>query len=374
MDRLRLLLALGALVASPAAAQDTTRASADDGWPDISKFLDKPYGFAPILIPVTEPAVGYGIGGALIFIDKRRDGAVDMRHPTITGIGGFWTEDGSWGVAGGHVGYAFDTRVKWRVGGIYTNVFLGFYGLSDESPFNDSPVNYELKATGGLVGGLYQFGNSGFWIGADYLLSSIDVAITLPAPVPPEIGQLDSTTTLAALRPSFAFDSRDNVFSPLRGFYAEASASLFGKAVGSQTSFSKVGLVTLSYFPLRQNLYFGLKAEGSISTDDTPFYLKPYVGLRGVAAQRVQGKQVADAEAELRWQFWNRFSAVGFAGVGGAWSGTAGGDKHSSVVSGGGGFRYEIARKYGLHMGADVGFGPDDPVLYVQFGSAWARP
>jgi hypothetical protein len=164
------------------------------------------------------------------------------------------------------------------------------------------------------------------------------------------------------------------VFSPLRGFYAEASASLFGKAVGSQESFNKAALVTLSYLPLGQNLFFGLKAEGSVSSEDTPFYLKPYVGLRGVAAQRVQGKQIADAEAELRWQFWKRFSAVGFAGAGGAWSGAAGGDKNSSVVSGGGGFRYEIARKYGLHMGLDVGFGPDDPVLYVQFGSAWARP
>ena len=49
--------------------------------------------------------------------------------------------------------------------------------------------------------------------------------------------------------------------------------------------------------------------------------------------------------------------------------------KHSfSIVTGGTGFRYELARKYGLHMGLDVAFGPDDPVVYVQFGSAWMRP
>jgi glucose/arabinose dehydrogenase len=43
-------------------------------------------------------------------------------------------------------------------------------------------------------------------------------------------------------------------------------------------------------------------------------------------------------------------------------------------VTGGGGFRYELARKYKLHMGLDVAFGPDGPALYVQFGSAWMRP
>jgi hypothetical protein len=44
------------------------------------------------------------------------------------------------------------------------------------------------------------------------------------------------------------------------------------------------------------------------------------------------------------------------------------------IVTGGTGFRYEVARRYGLHMGVDVAFGPDDPAIYVQFGSAWLRP
>jgi glucose/arabinose dehydrogenase len=49
-------------------------------------------------------------------------------------------------------------------------------------------------------------------------------------------------------------------------------------------------------------------------------------------------------------------------------------EKTLNVVTGGGGFRYELARKYKLHMGVDVAFGPDGPALYVQFGSAWMRP
>ena len=36
--------------------------------------------------------------------------------------------------------------------------------------------------------------------------------------------------------------------------------------------------------------------------------------------------------------------------------------------------RYELARKYKMHMGIDVAFGPDGAAFYVQVGSAWFRP
>ena len=45
-----------------------------------------------------------------------------------------------------------------------------------------------------------------------------------------------------------------------------------------------------------------------------------------------------------------------------------------SVTAGGVGFRYLVAGKHGLHMGLDVAWGPDDPVIYVIVGNAWLRP
>lgn len=38
------------------------------------------------------------------------------------------------------------------------------------------------------------------------------------------------------------------------------------------------------------------------------------------------------------------------------------------------GFRYLVARRYGLHMGLDVAGGPNSTVFYVVFGSAWLHP
>ena len=89
---------------------------------------------------------------------------------------------------------------------------------------------------------------------------------------------------------------------------------------------------------------------------------------------RYQGESAAQIEAELMWQFWQRFSLVGFAGAGAAWNDSERFKNTTSVATGGGGIRYEVARKHGLHMGVDVAFGPAGPAIYVQFGSAWMRP
>ena len=44
--------------------------SPDDGWFDVSGFLDQKYGFIPLVMPITEPAVGFGVAGGVAFIDK----------------------------------------------------------------------------------------------------------------------------------------------------------------------------------------------------------------------------------------------------------------------------------------------------------------
>jgi hypothetical protein len=110
------------------------------------------------------------------------------------------------------------------------------------------------------------------------------------------------------------------------------------------------------------------------SSDGTPFYLRPFVSLRGVQALRYQGEQAAEAEVELRWQLHARFSLVGFGGAGVARSDIGERARERTVTAGGAGFRYLIAREHGLHMGLDVAAGPDEPIIYVVFGSAWLRP
>lgn len=69
-----------------------------DGALDMSQVLATQGGFLPLVIPVTEPAIGYGIGAAAVIFHEKpqtvagEDGApARLLIPTSTAVGGFGT-------------------------------------------------------------------------------------------------------------------------------------------------------------------------------------------------------------------------------------------------------------------------------------------
>ena len=348
--------------------------SAEDGWIDLSAFMDQSYGFAPLVMPITEPAVGYGAAGGLAFIDKPQGEAQPgFGRPNVTAVGGMATQNGSWGVLAGDVRYWWDDQLQTVVGLTDASVNLDFHGLGEEAGLKEHPLAYTLKPLGGLVQAKYRLGQSRFWAGLSYALASTKVEFEAPSTTP-GLPEFQHDSRVGGLTPSLTYDSRDNLFTPTRGTYVETTTGLFSPALGGDNQFQRLNLTAIEYVPLARKLTLGLRSDGNLSFGDVPFYLRPSVGLRGAPAMRYQGEQVAQGEAELRWQCWKRFSLIGFAGGGVAWNNFARFDQTLTVVTGGTGFRYELARKYGLHMGVDVAFGRDGSAVYVQFGSAWMRP
>jgi Omp85 superfamily domain len=349
--------------------------SPDDGWLDLSAFLDTAYGFVPLVIPITEPAVGYGAVGALVFIDKPKveSTVAGFGRPNLSVIAGLGTENGTKGVFAGDLRHWQGDRVKSLVGGVDASVNLDYYGLGRDDTLRNDPRTYNMEVQGGVAQGKYRLGDSPNWIGLGYVLATTIISFDA-LPGLPGIPDFKQDARIAGLLPSFTYDSRDNVFTPTGGTYLDASAGLFSTALGGSEDFQRVALTGIHYAPLDPKLTFGVRGTAQASYGDVPFYLRPFISLRGVAAMRYQGDQTAEVEAELRWQFWRRFSLVAFGGTGTAWSEFERKETKVSVVSGGVGLRYELAEKYGLHVGLDLAFGPNSPVIYVQFGNAWMRP
>jgi len=346
-----------------------------DGWLDVSGFLDTAYGFVPVVAPITEPAVGYGAVGALVFIDRPPAQAARVaERPNIAVVGAAGTQNGTQGVFALHLGTWLGGRLRTLVGLADADVNLDFFGLGGDRLPSGLELGYTVAARGGVAGGNVRIGDTPLWIGVRYARAKTRVDLGGSDPGFAGISAPDLDLQLAAVTPSLTLDARDNFFTPTAGWYVYLSVPLFREALGSDRDFERATLTAIHYRPLSPSVFFSVRGTARASTDGTPFFLRPYVVLRGVQAMRYQGEQAGELEVELRWQAHPRFSLVGFGGAGLARSSVARQDREQTATAAGAGFRYLLARKYGIHMGVDLARGPDGWAAYVVFGSAWLRP
>ena len=316
--------------------------SAEDGWLDASEFLDESYGFLPVVIPITEPAVGYGAAGGLAFLSKPLgESKAGFNRPNITAVGGMGTENGSWGALAGDVRHWLDDRLQTVAGLVYASVNLDFHGIAAGGNLADHPLSYNLEPKGGTVQGKYRLGNSRVWAGLSYAFAATRVTFDAPAGTP-GLPDFQRDSDVGGFTPSVTFDSRDNIFTPTGGTYVEGSAGLFSQALGGDDEFQRARIIAMQFIPLHPKLSLGFRAESAASFGDAPFYLRPFISLRGAPVLRYQGEETAQIEAELRWQFWKRFSVVGFAGGGAAWNDLERFHSTQTVVTGGTGFRTSL--------------------------------
>jgi len=342
-----------------------------DGWFDVSRFLEEPHGFLPLAVPITEPALGYGLGGGLVFLHPREEaGEEGWARPNLTVVGGMWTEDGSEGLFAANSSIWSSGSFHSLIGGGSIHLELDLHGIGDNPALAASPLEYSLDIDGGVAEGRWRLGKSSYWVASRFVYAQVKA--DFEGAFDPFPG--DDEVTIAGPALSFRYDSLNNLFTPTRGALSETTVSMFDTAFGGSQDFQLVKQVLVGYTPLNEKLYLGARLMADFSFGDAPFYARPYVQLRGVPALRYQGEHAFSTELELRWQFHERFSLVGFGGGGMAWTEFEDFEQDQDAYSGGVGVRYKLASKFGLHAGIDVAQGPEDTAIYVQVGSAWLRP
>jgi hypothetical protein len=346
---------------------------------DLSDFIIHAYGFVPIPFAITEPALG-GLGGglAVIFI-KRHEEVIDSGRskvkirraaPDITGVGGMYTANDSWGFLAFRSATLVKARVKYKALGGYANVNLDFYRDNDQG--EEKKYGMNLKTYPAFLSLQRKFRHSSWSAGLEYLflrtqaqLQSGDLASFL------EEDKFNSDVS----RPGVVLevDNRDNVFTPDKGVKLHASLGWSDSVVGSDYDYLDLKTFLHCYVPLADNFVAGGRIDIKQVFDDPPFYLAPFIALRGVPTARYQGNISAVAEAEMRWDFLLRWSAVFFGGGGKAIEEWKGFSDDQWIASGGTGFRYLVARKFKLRMGVDVARGPEQWAYYIILGSAWFK-
>lgn len=345
-----------------------------DGKLDASQFLDQVYGFVPLINPVTEPAIGYGASGAMIFVKRKRDenGNALRTPPDIYALGGLYTESNTWGIGGAYLGHWNDDKIR-------TNILAG-YGSVNIDYYRNLPIIGDVKFGMNITAPFFQADISRrlvkapIFAGLRYSYFGTDVAFDIgnDNEIPGVIEDYLSTS-IASLAPILTFDTRDNIFTPNSGLKLDFSWVFNNEAFGGDVNFQRVNFYGIGFTQLSDKLIGGLRLDFQGSSEDTPFYAFPFVNLRGIPAMRYQGNRVYVIETEERYNFTSRWAAVAFGGIGKGVLPDSSWEDSTTAWSAGGGFRYLLARVFNMYGGVDVARGNENWAVYFVIGSNWNR-
>lgn len=349
---------------------------------DLSDFIINKKGFIPLPVIITEPALG-GFGGALapIFIQPNKprnlNGKIIPMPPDVTAAFGGGTLNGSWFAGGGRVGSISKWGIRYTIGAAYGDVNMDYYFNLDklnkevESEFNIKTIPIFLSIE-------KQLKNPRFSVGLHYLFMHNKLEVNNPAagPLQHKIDSLVSgyiSGNISKLGLKASFDSRDNTFTPNKGLKAYITADWSNSAFGSDYNYGQFEGAAYYYFPLSHNLITGTRFDMQQTVGDIPFYIKPFIDMRGVPTASYQGKTTILVELEERWDFNKRWSLLAFGGAGKGFDSFSDFGSAKWAWSYGTGFRYLMARLLKLRMGLDFAMGPDGFTYYIVFGSSWIR-
>ena len=372
--RLGLAILLTLFAAVPATSAVTGPLSGfidpSDGQFDASDFLINKRGFLLNPIVITEPAIGYGGGATLLFFhegaedaEKRKEGEPLGLPPSISFAVGGGTETSSWLSGGGHFGSYRGDSIRYTGAAGYGSFNIDFYlgdrdiGYGIDGLFVYQDLQFRVKDTNFFLGGRYVFTR---------LDSEFDFGVAVPASFPDQIVFYGS-----GFAPVVRYDSRDSIFTPSNGIEFEVAPLINREELGADRNYETISAKSRFYRQVHERVVLAGRLDAEVSFDGTPFFALLAISARGVPATRYQNEYAVSSEFQARWRVWKRWSLIGFFGMG--WSG---GDtdvlqKSEFVPSGGGGFRYLIARLLGVHMGMDFAGSEDEFVFYFQVGTGW---
>jgi hypothetical protein len=349
-----------------------------DGKLDASDYLASAKGFLPVPIIITEPAVGFGLGLAIAYFHppvKLDPDQHSHNGPPSISVGlGAKTENGTYLYGGAHLGSWKKDHVRYTGALAKVNANLTVYNDNREDGliFDDGiPFNIDGDFLFQQV--QFRLKESNWWLGTNYMYVTAANTFDLGGVLPPEFPNPQFDFDLAGLGVYVHYDGRDSVFTPTKGVSAKLEYQSHNDTWGSDFDFDRVKASVFHYTPVGEYSSLGLRLAGETVDGDTPFFAYPFVSLRGIPALRYQGESVYAAEAEYLWGFTPRWSLAVFGGVGKTTDIDGfGGKEGQTVAAGGVGFRYRLARKFGLQAGLDIARGPEDTSVYLTIGSAWS--
>ncbi len=329
-------------------------------------------------IPVSTPALGTGVAlvGVLYYNPN------DEPTPWVTGIGGGYTGTDTWGAGIFHqMSFAGDRFRVSALGG-YGDAKLRFYGIGANSGASGISVALRNRGTKAYLDGQVRLFDKGLLshlhVGLRVSYLRVRSSIGIPTPERPDLDLtgIELRSAVAAIGPSFTFDTRNHPFTPRKGVLVTGEWMYGAGFLGSDYEHRTFEILSTGYFPLGERTVLAVRKTACAVKGKAPFYdlcmFGQHADLRGYEAGRYRDGATWAFQLELRQGLTEKLGLVGFAGVGGIAQSSKDIWKHSYVLgSGGGGLRYLASRANNVNLRFDVAWGKDGSAFYFGIGEAF---
>ena len=291
---------------------------------DLSDYIINAHGVIPVPIIITEPALGgFGIGFIPVFLKKKPpyidsvDGKVKSTPvaPDITGGAGLYTVNGTWAALGFRQGTLVKSRIKYIVVGGYANVNMSYYKTFPQ--VGEKEFEFNISSIPAFLQAIKRIAVSHWYAGFKYLFLKTELKYSGDSILPADFAKpKEFSSIVSQLGAVLEFDSRDNTFTPDKGIKFHIDGIRSDDFLGSDYDYWRLNYYSYGYTKIAKKLIGGLRIDGQQTFDEPPFFMLPYIDMRGIPTNRYQGNATILTEAEFRWDFTNRWSTMLYSGVG----------------------------------------------------------
>jgi hemolysin activation/secretion protein len=141
------------------------------------------------------------------------------------------------------------------------------------------------------------------------------------------------------------------------------------ECAGGDFNYRKMILKFAQYFLLLDPMTFVYRLDGQFIDGNAPFYDLSRIRLRGYSGLEFLDKKALTAQAEIGWNFYRRWTVLGFGGGGRVAKSISDLGSAPTNYAAGGGIRYLIDEKRKLNLGVDIAYAEGtEASVYIQVG------
>lgn len=170
---------------------------------------------------------------------------------------------------------------------------------------------------------------------------------------------------------SVVYDTRNNIYSPSKGRYYQLFTLFNSKAFGSHFDYNTYQFDFREYFTIFKSHLIAVQWFTKFNFGNPPFNQMSQLGgnrlLRGYLEGRYRDKHALVGQIEYRSAFYKRIGFAVFTGFGIVADQFADFKLNNSRPNIGGGLRYALDQKQGIHIRADYAFGQGRENRYFYF-------